>query len=226
MLTKTAFVQGVQYALKNAGFLNYANEFEADDHATKLASALTVDPAEVEFGPAEVAELADALVAMKVAVAEGMSDLAASGASGVGPDTNASAGFASAPGATGTAIGGGSTTGTETARPAGASAIAAQAAPAAAGVGPDTNASAGFASAPGATSTAVGSESTTGTEMKVAKEWGSKLHPNLSNQMKVATVRQLAATTPEHRQALVDYINSTVAPKVASDDDILKALVG
>lgn len=226
MLTKTAFIQGVQFALKNAGFLNYANEFEADDHAVKLAAALTVDPAEAEFGPAEVAELADALVAMKVALDGAEAGLAAPAAAGVGPDTNAEAGFASAPGATGTAIGAGSTTGSETARPQGASAVAAQAAPAAGGVGPDTNAAASFASAPGATSTAVGDGSTTGSEMKVAKEWGSKLNPALSNATKIATVRQLAAIAPEHRQALVDHVNGTVAPKVASDQDILNALMG
>jgi len=250
MYTKLAFVQGVQSSLVESGFLAYGTAEEAADHATKLASCLTVDPAEVDFGPSEVAEIADTLMSLKTAGAADATedtqalnrleaalgnikramneggDLAAAGAAGATPDTNATADYdTSGNGDTSTPIGSGSTTGDEKATPPADSVADRQAPEGVDGAGADTNAKAKYQVA-GNGDSSVAERQTTGDELKVAAAWGAHLDSAVEDNVKVATVRELARLASDaERQCLVDYVNDNFSRKTAAtDNDILAAI--
>lgn len=250
MYTKLAFVQGVQHSLVEAGFLAYTGADEATEHAQKLAGCLTVDPAEVEFGPSEVAEIADTLMGLKMAgvaqpaedtealtrletavtnikraMQEG-GDLADPGAAGADVDTNAKADYdVSGNGDTSTPIGAGSTTGDESDRSPADSVPDRKAPEGADGAGADTNAKAKY-QVPGNGDSAIAERQTTGDELKVAAQWGAQLVEGVENAVKVATVRELVKLqTDTERQGLVDYVNHNFSAKsAATDDDILAAI--
>lgn len=249
MYTKLAYVQGVQHSLVEAGYLAYNNDDEARADAAKLASCLTADPTEVEFGPEATAEIADTLMQMKSAAANAGMDaatarletaagnikqamneggeMAPEGAAGAGMDTNAKEDYdVSSNGATASPAGAGSTTGDESnvALPAGGDqALAPEGKD---GAGMDTNAKAKYDTAANGVSS-VAERQTTGDELKVAAAWGAKLAKELDPKVKVATVRELTNLSNDvERQALVDYVNDEYGTKQASasDEDILAAL--